>query len=80
MAHICFAWQIGLVSRVQTGISVSIMLTLKYLVKCGLAAAGITAEELASMDPKRAKRLIANRQVGFQLYQRYSDLRVCNAT
>ena len=48
------------------GISVSIMLMLKYLVKCGLAAAGITAEELASMDPKRAKRLIANRQVSLQ--------------
>ena len=35
------------------------------LVSENAAHAGISAEELASMDPKRAKRLIANRQACF---------------
>lgn len=35
---------------------------LEVLVSEQSVGAGISAEELAAMDPKRAKRLIANRQ------------------
>ena len=56
----------------------SIMLVLICSVKWGLAAAGITAEELASMDPKRAKRLIANRQVGLQCQQPFLKRMYCH--